>query len=70
MGSNDTVLFEVTDGVGVMTLNRPDRLNAVNWETAERAAEVLRDVRLRDEVRVIVLTGAGKAFCAGGNASG
>lgn len=68
MGSNDTVLFEVTDGVGVMTLNRPDRLNAVDWETAERAAEILRDLRLRDEVRVIVLTGAGKAFCAGGDA--
>lgn len=68
MAADDTVIFEIDGGVGVVTLNRPERLNAVNWETAERLVELFRELRLRDEVRAIVLTGAGgRAFCAGGD---
>src|SRR3972149_3368835 len=66
MTSEKHVLFEVGDGVGVVTLNRPDRLNAVNWNMASELVALFRDLRRRDEVRVIVLTGAGKAFCSGG----
>jgi len=61
-------LFRVEDGVGIVTMNRPDRLNAVNWEMATRLLELFRDLRHRDEVRTIVLTGAGRGFCAGGDA--
>ena len=68
MTSEKHVLFEVGDGVGVVTLNRPDRLNAVNWNMASELVALFRDLRRRDEVRVIVLTGAGKAFCSGGDA--
>jgi 2-(1,2-epoxy-1,2-dihydrophenyl)acetyl-CoA isomerase len=59
--------FRVDENVGVITLNRPEKLNAVNWEMAEELAQLLHGLRFRDEVRAIVLTGAGRAFCAGGD---
>ncbi len=68
MASDEIVLFRVEDGVGVVTLNRPDRLNAVNWELATKLVELFRQLRFRDEVRVLVLTGEGRAFCSGGDA--
>jgi 2-(1,2-epoxy-1,2-dihydrophenyl)acetyl-CoA isomerase len=68
MANKDHYLFHVEDGVGVVTLNRPDRLNAVNWDLATDLVQLFRDLRQRDEVRVIVLTGAGRAFCSGGDA--
>ncbi|MFN8103646.1 MAG: enoyl-CoA hydratase-related protein [Acidimicrobiia bacterium] len=61
-------IFEVDDGVGVITLNRPERLNAITWDLAQDLVDLLRELRQRDEVRVIVLTGAGRAFCSGGDA--
>ena len=68
MANEEIVLFELNEGVGVVTLNRPERLNAINWEMAVRLVDLFRDLRLRDEVRTIVLTGAGgRAFCAGGD---
>ncbi|MFQ5478888.1 MAG: enoyl-CoA hydratase/isomerase family protein, partial [Candidatus Binatia bacterium] len=68
MGSDKDYLFEIDDGVGLVTLNRPERMNAVTWELASDLVELFRDLRLRDEVRTIVLTGAGRAFCSGGDA--
>ena len=69
MASNDNhYLFEIEDGVGVITLNRPERLNAMNWDLSIDLVQLLRDLRFNDEVRVIVLTGAGRGFCSGGDA--
>jgi len=65
--TGDYVLLRIEDGVGVLTLNRPDKLNAVSWERAEELARTFVELRENDEVRVIVLTGAGRAFCAGGD---
>jgi 2-(1,2-epoxy-1,2-dihydrophenyl)acetyl-CoA isomerase len=65
--TGDYVLLRIEDGVGILTLNRPDKLNAVSWERAEELARTLVELRENDEVRVIVLTGAGRAFCAGGD---
>ncbi len=62
------LLFAVDEGVGVVTLNRPERLNAVNWALATDLVQLFRELREKDEVRTIVLTGAGKGFCAGGDA--
>ncbi|MCC6765058.1 MAG: enoyl-CoA hydratase/isomerase family protein [Deltaproteobacteria bacterium] len=62
------VLFAVEHGVGVVTLNRPERMNAVNWPMAAELVTLFRDLRFRDDVRTIVLTGAGRGFCAGGDA--
>jgi 2-(1,2-epoxy-1,2-dihydrophenyl)acetyl-CoA isomerase len=61
-------LFEIEDGVGVITLNRPDRLNAMNWALSTDLVQLLRDLRMNDEVRTLVLTGAGRGFCSGGDA--
>ena len=59
------VLTEVTDGVGVLTLNRPEAKNAVDLATTEALAAALDDFDARDDVAVLVLTGAGGTFCAG-----
>ena len=59
------VLTEVTDGVGVLTLNRPEAKNAVDLATTEALAAALDDLEARDDVAVLVLTGAGGTFCAG-----
>jgi len=61
----EVVLIEVQDGVAVLTLNRPDRLNAWTGEMQIRYFDLLEECAARDEVRVIVLTGAGRGFCAG-----
>jgi 2-(1,2-epoxy-1,2-dihydrophenyl)acetyl-CoA isomerase len=68
MTSNPHVLFEVDEGVGIVTLNRPEKLNAVTWDMASSLVDLFRELRFRDDVRTIVLTGAGRGFCAGGDA--
>ena len=68
---NDTmnegpVLLAVDDGVATVTLNRPDKLNALNRELLESLAEVVAACERRDDVAAVVLTGSGdKAFAAG-----
>jgi enoyl-CoA hydratase/carnithine racemase len=59
------VRYEVTDGVAVVTLNRPDALNAFTDRTEVELIECFERSDADDEVRVVVLTGAGRAFCAG-----
>ncbi len=62
------VLIETTvDGVAVLTLNRPDSLNALNTELMRRLAEAVRKAADDEAVRCVVLTGAGRGFCAGGD---
>jgi enoyl-CoA hydratase len=61
----EPVLTEVADGVGVLTLNRPEAKNAVDLATTEALAAALDDFDARDDVAVLVLTGAGGTFCAG-----
>ena len=62
----ENVLFEIRDGVGVMTFNRPKVLNALNPATLDEVADVLAHAAREDAIRVLVFTGAGdKAFVAG-----
>jgi 2-(1,2-epoxy-1,2-dihydrophenyl)acetyl-CoA isomerase len=68
MAAEKEFLFEVDEGVGIVTLNRPERLNAITWDLAADLVELFRELRHNDEVRVVLLTGAGKAFCSGGDA--
>ena len=49
--TDENVLLDLNDGVATLTLNRPDRLNAVDWDTAVRLIDLLRDMRQRDDVR-------------------
>jgi len=60
------VIFEKRGAVAYVTINRPDRLNACDFETYGRLAEIWREFREDDSLRVAILTGAGeRAFCAG-----
>ena len=61
----EVVLFEVEDGVALLTLNRPDRLNAWTPEMQVRYFDLLEECAAREDVRAIVVTGAGRGFCAG-----
>lgn len=64
----ETFLFEVNDeGVGVITLNRPERLNALTFEVYRELREFFLYLDRQAEVRAVVLTGAGRAFCSGGD---
>ena len=60
-----TILLDVKDEVATLTLNRPERLNAWTTEMAAELSGALSACNERDEVRVVVITGAGRAFCAG-----
>lgn len=62
---SDVVLFEVSDRVATVMLNRPDARNALSSEVLQRLSAVLREADGSDDVDVIVLTGADPAFCAG-----
>lgn len=63
---NDEILFTVEDGIGTITLNRPQARNALTFAMYERIAEICRDPAAHGDPRVIVMTGAGdKAFAAG-----
>ena len=59
------VLYEVKDHVATVTLNRPDRLNAFSGEMETGLRQAMERAARDEEVRVIVLTGAGRGFCAG-----
>src|SRR5262245_26700026 len=62
------VLFEKRDsGVAKITLNRPDSLNAMGGDLMPLLANHLRECSTDPDVRCVVLTGAGRAFCAGGD---
>jgi methylglutaconyl-CoA hydratase len=62
----DPVRLERRAAVAIVTLDRPERMNALSWATVERLGEIGRELRADASVRVCVLTGAGeKAFCAG-----
>jgi 2-(1,2-epoxy-1,2-dihydrophenyl)acetyl-CoA isomerase len=63
----DQLLFETKDHIATITLNRPDVLNAFTEEMIEAWVAALQECRDNDDIHVVVLTGAGRAFCAGGD---
>lgn len=64
--SEETVLLEISDGVALVTLNRPQAMNALSKALRARLAQVMRQVDRDESVRVVILTGAGeRAFTAG-----
>ena len=60
-----TILFDITDNIAIITLNRPDRMNAWNDQMAIDISHALSECNRNDEVRAVVITGADRAFCAG-----
>jgi 2-(1,2-epoxy-1,2-dihydrophenyl)acetyl-CoA isomerase len=59
------ILTDVSDGVGTITLNRPEKLNAYTTEMGDEVTATLRAWREDTAVRAVILTGAGRGFCAG-----
>lgn len=64
-----TLLFELTDRVATVTLNRPDKLNALNDEMRADYRKLFHELQHNDDIGVIIFTGAGRAFSAGGDIS-
>ncbi len=64
------IRFEVRDGVGEVTLNRPDRLNAYTTLMGRELGDAFRVCDERDDVRAVIVTGAGRGFCAGADLEG
>ena len=63
----ECLLYEVKDGIATLTLNRPDRLNALGGSLREDLHDAVTRSAADPEVRVMVITGAGKGFCSGGD---
>ena len=59
--------FSVDDSVATVTLDRPDKLNALTFEAYADLRDLLAELPQRDDVRVLVVRGAGRAFCSGGD---
>lgn len=67
----EVVLYDARGAVAWVTINRPERRNALTWDTVRRLRDALARARADDGVRVVVLTGAGdRAFCAGADLAG
>ena len=63
----EDLLYKAQNGVATLTFNRPEVLNALTFEVYARLREMFIELRRDDAVKVVILTGAGKAFCAGGD---
>jgi 2-(1,2-epoxy-1,2-dihydrophenyl)acetyl-CoA isomerase len=70
MTEYETLLVENKGRVALITLNRPDKLNAWSWKLEQEFLAALESLNADPAVHVIVVTGAGRAFCAGGDISG
>src|SRR5213080_3709141 len=68
--SFETLLYDVADGIATLTLNRPDRLNAVNATVIRELVAAFDRADADDGVRAVIVTGAGRAFCAGADLGG
>src|SRR5260370_16995431 len=65
-GVTDAAIFyEVGEGIATLTLNRPDRLNAITWPMIEHILDALERCRTDDAVRLLVFRGAGRPFSSG-----
>jgi enoyl-CoA hydratase len=63
--SFENILLEKEDGIATITFNRPDALNALNNQTRAEFYSAMKDVAADDDIKVVILTGAGRAFVAG-----
>jgi 2-(1,2-epoxy-1,2-dihydrophenyl)acetyl-CoA isomerase len=61
----ETITFETKEHVGLLTLNRPDKLNAFTARMNREIVSVCKEVARNDQIRALLITGAGRAFCAG-----
>lgn len=64
------ILYSKEDGVGIITLNRPQKLNALAFEQQQMLGAIVEEAKRDEEVRAVILTGTGRAFCAGADITG
>ncbi|MFZ5718986.1 MAG: crotonase/enoyl-CoA hydratase family protein [Pseudomonadota bacterium] len=69
MPTFETILYSVEDGIATITLNRPDKLNAFNTQMMKDLIAAFDETDGDDDVRAVIVTGAGRAFCAGADLS-
>ncbi len=65
-----TILYETRDRVAKITMNRPERMNGYSEPMVKEMLAAIDDARQNDDIRVLIITGTGRAFCAGGDISG
>jgi len=65
--SEELVLLEKSESIATVTLNHPESLNSLTYDLLLRFKDVIRDVERDNEIRAILLTGAGRGFCSGAN---
>lgn len=65
MSDYECMMLDITDHIATVTLNRPEIMNALNWTAYDELEGIFRDLQKNTDVRCIVLTGAGRAFCSG-----
>ena len=65
MTTYNDFLFEVKDRIGIITINKPDRMNAMTYAMSDELKRVVNEAVNHPDTRVIIITGAGRAFCAG-----
>lgn len=68
--SEDILLIEKTNNVALLTLNRPEKLNALSGDLQDGYREALAEARDDDDIRVVIITGAGRGFCSGADLTG
>ena len=65
MSEYECIILEVSDHIATVTLNRPEIMNAINWQAYAELEEIFLNLQKDSGVRCIILTGAGRAFCSG-----
>ena len=68
--TSDIILVDISENIATVTLNRPEKLNALSGEMMEGLVPVIEGLAEEKEVRCVVVTGAGRGFCAGGDIAG
>lgn len=66
----ETIRYDVADGIATVTLSRPEKMNALTSQMVHELVDVCDRIDADDQVRVVIVTGDGKAFCAGADISG
>ena len=65
MKEYEEIIYGKSDGIATITLNRPDRLNAIGFGMISELPDVIEDAQRDDDVRIVIVTGAGGGFCSG-----
>ena len=68
--AEESILYSKEEGIGIITLNRPERMNAVTDDMQLALRSIVAGITLDDEVRAVIITGNGRAFCGGTDVSG